>query len=62
MRHLLGIEGLGTGFFTKLNYWNISRRNRPPLNHDMLLKLKSEFHEDIEALEIALDRDFLDIS
>jgi hypothetical protein len=23
----------------------------------MLLKLKSEFHEDIEALEIALDRD-----
>ena len=49
MRHLLGIEGLGTGFFAKLN-------------HDMLLKLKSEFHEDIEALEIALDRDFLDIS
>ena len=57
LREALGLRGLGTGIFAKLNNWNHVGRSRKLLNPVLAAKLKAEFFDDISKLERTLDRD-----
>ena len=57
LRESLGLRGLGTGIFAKLNNWNHVGRSRKLLNPVLAAKLKAEFSDDISKLERTLDRD-----
>jgi len=56
-RLFIGFGGFGSGFFSKVGAWNITQRERPPLDPEFLARLKYSFKEDISLLERSLGRD-----
>ncbi|MBL4872219.1 MAG: sulfotransferase [Rhodobacteraceae bacterium] len=60
VRHTLHIPPLQTGFFRRLETWNLQERSRTPLPGAMHKKLQTAFREDIELLGQLTNTDLSD--
>lgn len=60
MRYFIGVQGLGTGFFTRVDNWNRIKASNNLISPELHNTMKAEFRDDVLLLSDLLGRDLSD--